>query len=154
MLYHEPSKDVLKSPIQRSFTSCLPFSSMGRPHKCHFVENRERDLLDRCIRGICSIMYDAIENRVEFRSICFYKTYPHRGLPSLTKMASIPLLSRFKMKDRYALRMLVCSMTSSVPSTGLFNDSNIRLSSGIISSSRNVRIRGYLVRTVEWQEVP
>jgi hypothetical protein len=52
------------------------------------------------------------------------------------------------------LRMLVCSMTSSVPSTGLFNDSNIRLSSGIISSSRNVRIRGYLVRTVEWQEVP
>jgi hypothetical protein len=69
---------------------------------------------------------------------------PTQFIPSLTKIDSIPLLKRLRMNDKYAFRMLVCSIISSVPSTALFNDSKIRLNSGNINSSRKLRMPGYI----------
>jgi hypothetical protein len=66
----------------------------------------------------------------------------------LKKIDSIPLFKRFKMKDKYAFRILVCSMISSVPSTGLLSDSNIRLNKGNINSSRKLRMRGFVVNEI------
>lgn len=71
------------------------------------------------------------------------------------------------MKERYAFRMLVCSTTSSVPSTGLLRDSNILLSKGSINSSKNPWIFGFHISRIheaanlefmdqlakEWQEI-
>src|SRR5271169_5595610 len=97
MLDRKLSKDLLKSPVQRCTTSC-PFRNWRRPYHNHLVEDNKGNLLNASVGRIGCIVYNTLKNCIEFGAIDFGLVNKCVTIPSLTKIDSILLFNRFKMK--------------------------------------------------------